>query len=277
MDVVKVLEIGAINELTKLDIKELVETVIGKRDYYTLPSRIDSFNSKVNEQFNYYWNKMNEIDNFEKELNYKIDNQKYQPNFEEEPSYKRGILGFEVRDNLIDLLEEYFDKNVFLSNKTKWEKENNITRVVQEDNYSLDLELNISSRQIYAFLSSVGYYQRNYHYFLTASDVFNICYKYSGDVCKINGFPYHYFNIFGKWGRIEEYAQTEGIQDYLDIDNISLRELVVPYLKTNTNELKQIYNNIVNGFRYGRYWNEIMEENEEYIKDCEQKGLMIKL
>jgi hypothetical protein len=66
-----------------------------------------------------------------------VDKQKVP--FEKDPTFMMGTLETEIKDNLINLIEEYFDEKTFERNKDLVSKEDK--KVVEEDPYLLTVFL----------------------------------------------------------------------------------------------------------------------------------------
>lgn len=193
---------------------------------------------------------------------------------DEDPEIVKAKVNSEYRSNLISLIREYFDLEVFHRNKLylpgfKLDKESN-----QADTRELAIALVPIRRNLYTFLSVVGYYQRTKHYFLSAQDWKNICYLYSKEVAFINqnlGYKFELLNPFIKDKRLDK--------KYIDVDKISLESLILTCLKTNIKQLVQIAKIIRECFdkASGDTWKEIQVQTDEYIKKCEIKNLMVRV
>ena len=193
---------------------------------------------------------------------------------DEDPEIVKAKINTEYRSNLISLIREYFDLGVFHRNKLyipgfKIDREDN-----QADTRELAIALVPIRRNLYTFLSVVGYYQRTKHYFLSVQDWKNVCYLYSKEVAFINqplGYRFELLNIFIKDKRLDK--------KYIDVDKISLESLILTCLKTNVKQLIQIAKIIRNCFdnASGDTWKEIQQQTDEYIRKCENKHLMVRL
>lgn len=193
---------------------------------------------------------------------------------DEDPEIVKSKINSEYRSNLIALIREYFDLGVFLRNRIyipgfKEDIEDN-----KADSRELAIALVPIRRNLYTFLSVVGYYQRTKHYFLSMQDWKNICYLYSKEVAFINqplGYKFQLLNPFIKDKRLDK--------KYIDVDKISLESLVLACLKTNIKQLIEIAKIIRNCFdkASGDTWKEIQEQTSEYIKKCENKHLLVRL
>ena len=121
----------------------------------------------------------------------------------------------------------------------------------------------------------LGYYQRHKGYFLSSSDFYKICEEYSRQVYKINknlGMSHEFINIFISDKRLDK--------KYIDIDKLSLIALLQPYLKHNTREINKIIEIMMKNLRGkngGIAWDDAMKEVNEYIAECESKGIMKRL
>ena len=67
---------------------------------------------------------------------------------------------------------------------------------------------------------------------------------------------------------------------YIDIDKLSLIALLQPYLKHNTREINKIIEIMMKNLRGkngGIAWDDTIKEVNEYIAECESKGIMKRL
>jgi hypothetical protein len=98
---------------------------------------------------------------------------------------------------------------------------------------------------------------------------------------------YRFVNIFISSQRIktsskgdEEVDESYQSSKFIDVDKLSLIGLLQPYLKHNTNEIKQIIDIMMRNLR-GRHgglaWDSALEEVNNFISECESKGIMKRL
>lgn len=273
MDIWFMLENEMFNELVSFSFEE-IRSVINKAKYYVVKKNEEEFIGKAMDIKDGYVNELTKIEVYEKEVyNKKVDSH-IKVRYEEDPTYLVGNLESKIRDQLIDLIEEYFDKETFLKYKDEIIKEE--VKEVEEDPYLLSVFVGTLRRQFYGFLSIIGYQQRHHNYFIRRSDIGKICRAYSAEVNYINkGLgkdQQEYHNIFGSWGRLGP--------NYIDVDKISLISFVLKHLNTNTNEMIEITKIMMKGFKHGSgddAWDWILEESNKYVIQCAQKGLMKEL
>lgn len=273
MDIWFIVENEMFNELVSFSFEE-IRKLVNCAEYYVPESKGMKFVEKGKIIKEEYTNELAKIEVYEKEVyNKKVDSH-IKVRYEEDPTYLVGNLESKIRDQLIDLIEEYFDKETFLKNKDEIIKEE--VKEVEEDPYLLSVFVGTLRRQFYGFLSIIGYQQRHHNYFIRRSDIGKICRAYSAEVNYINkGLgkdQQEYHNIFGSWGRLGP--------NYIDVDKISLISFVLKHLNTNTNEMIEITKIMMKGFQYGSgdgAWDWILEESNKYIMQCAQKGLMKEL
>jgi len=274
MGILDVLDNQEFYELVNFDFEEVRE-VFNLNDYYVSDEDGDKFIAEAMKVKAEYLEEREKIDDYKKGEYCKIAESR-RPRFEEEPAYREHDLESRIRDLLIGLIEEYFDEATYqkyrpLLVKGLSAKKNN------ENSVELELSLLIEKRFIYAFLSTIGYWQRHNNYFLSNKAFYEICSKYTSEVLRINRELKDkgavFFNIFLGDCRIDS-------DKYIDIDAISYIKLITPYLKTNTEQLAEIVKIISASFRrYGESnrWQSAMEEVDNYIAKCENEGLMIAL
>ena len=270
-----ILENKMFNELVNFSFEEMKNLFSYGKLFFPL-NKHDEIREKVrqlDEVSNIEINKINEYERGEFQNIIKANDEVC---FDEEPAYMYGIVQLKYKNKIISIIKEYFDDELFNKNKNQMIMDND--KGVEEVSIGqLDVYLSrLGKTKIYGFLSIVGYYQRRRNYFLNKSAIFDICWKYSNEVNYVNkalGINNEFHYIFGKWGRIED--------KYIDIDYISLKNLVLPYFKNNVNELIEISKIIIKGFsqRGGNNnedskWKNIQLEVAKYINVCETKGLI---
>ena len=272
MEVLFILENELFNELVNLDLKE-VGRVLNYFECFVPATRMDEFEEEAAKIQRGYDDEIKKIDEYESNEYEEIVKKGVAPKFEEEPSYLQGNIEAKYRDLLIKLIKKYFDSVTFINNKDRVIENEARVKEVKESVFDLTVSMTTVRRRLYSFLTVVGYYQRHSQYFLSRSDVYKICCKYSNEVCYINkslGMTHQYYYIFGSWGRVDS-------DKYLDVDKISLQSLVLPYLKSNTLELSHIIEIIDHGFKkfFGEEaWEYIWDETKKFIRECELKGMM---
>lgn len=271
MNMLFILENKMFNELVNCEYNELQKLFSYGKCFFS-EEKFDEIRSKIAVINKLYEDEMNKIEDYEKGEYLKNIETYGEVCFDEEPSYMIGVLETKIKHKVINIIETYFDEDVFKLNKSKIVEFKDETIVKETNLGQLDTILSRIRKRLYSFLSIIGYYQRKKNYFLTKSAVYNICSKYSKEVYIMNkglGKKELYHNIFGEWGRISP--------EYIDVDKVSLHNLILPYLRTNINELIEIIKIMLEGFKkyYGNEaWDYIKNEVEKYIKSCEEKGVM---
>jgi hypothetical protein len=247
-----------------------------------------------------YTEELNKVEQYAQgEYTVKINSGDAVPEFET-PQFKVKAVETQTKRQLIKLIAEYFNRDLFQSNKTFLYGHELFKEETVEAPHELLIALNVNKTKIYSLLSILGYYQRNYGYFLSRTDFLAICYDYSHQVHIINknlGMEYRFVNIFLSSSRIKppKKRKTEGTVDsnidnalseqfqstkFIDVDKISLLMLIQPYLKNNTQEICKIIEIMMKNFRKYRgmvAWEKTMEEVRAFIADCEAKGIMKRL
>ena len=197
----------------------------------------------------------------------------------EDPTIVAQKVRSEYRNKLIWLLKNYFVQNEFVAGRLsiKDYKENN--SIEKKDSSDLAVALVPIRRQLYTFLSVIGYYQYHKKYFLSQKDWSEMNYLYGKEVAFVNqplGYAYDKnISLFLKERRLNKNKKKE----FIDIDPISLETLIVEHLKSNINEAIEIAHIIRNNFEHatGDTWKQIQEDVNEYIKQQENLRLMIKV
>ena len=268
MDIWFIVENQMFSELSNYSFEE-VRYVFNSAGFYVPEDKQSELISKAQVVKDDYLKKLNEIETYEKTVYCNVVDKQKVP-FEKDPTFMMGTLETEIKDKLINLIEEYFDEKTFERNKDLINKEDK--KVVEEDPYLLSVFLTTIRKRFYSFLTLVGYYQRHKNYFISKTDMYQINKEYSKAVYIMNkglGKEYEYHNIFVSWGRLDD--------KYLDVDKISLESLVCKYLKINTNELIEITKIMLKCFSmsFGNdAWDLIKDETGKYIKECEKNRLM---
>lgn len=190
----------------------------------------------------------------------------------DDPSFMLGKVEGETRDGLVEIIKEFFDENTFNQNRSKLPLNKVDDKMAKEDIGELSKVLVPIRKWFYQFLNTIGYYQRQKHYFISMSDMYKVSNIYSNEVSKINNMPYRYLNIFAPWGRLDRIQRG-----LIDADKISLQSLVINYLKHNTKVLVHIAEIMYKGFRtsFGDdVWEDIRYEISDYIDECEKNNIL---
>lgn len=190
----------------------------------------------------------------------------------DDPTFMIGRVEGETRDGLIEIIKEFFDEKTFEKHKDELPINKIDDEMTKEDVGELSKVLVPIRKWFYQFLNTIGYYQRQKHYFISMSDMYKVSNLYSQEVSKINNMPYKYLNIFAPWGRLDRIQRG-----LIDADKISLQSLVISYLKHNTKVLVHIAEIMYKGFRLSfgdDVWQSISDEIAEYINECEKKNIL---
>ncbi len=303
MTILECFETEAFNELINFSFEE-VRAVFNMYGYFIPEQKAEAFLGDAVKAKDWYNEELNKIEVYKQgeyagKLNAGEDTAEF-----EEPDYKVRAIEVQAKRKLIKIIITYFDKDLFQHNK-KYIFEEKIFKVeAVETPHELLVSLNIHKDRIYNLLSLIGHQQFNKGYFLSRDDFLTICNRYSREVYLMNkelGMEFGFKNIFNKSGRINTINKTrkkkksddtteEKLGDfkekqkknhrYIDIDKISLLSLIEPYLKHNTCEITKIMEIMMENFRYGGsgdVWENIIEEVNAFIAECEIKGIMKKL
>jgi hypothetical protein len=299
MNILECFETGAFNELIRFSFEE-VRAAFNLNGYFVSSEQMDRFVCEATQVKTWYTEELNKVEQYAQgEYTVKINSGDAVPEFET-PQFKVKAVETQTKRQLIKLIAEYFNRDLFQSNKTFLYGHELFKEETVEAPHELLIALNVNKTKIYSLLSILGYYQRNYGYFLSRTDFLAICYDYSHQVHIINknlGMEYRFVNIFLSSSRIKppKKRKTEGTVDsnidnalseqfqstkFIDVDKISLLMLIQPYLKNNTQEICKIIEIMMKNFRKYRgmvAWEKTMEEVRSFIADCEAKGIMKRL
>jgi hypothetical protein len=299
MNILECFETGAFNELIRFSFEE-VRAAFNLNGYFVSSEQMDRFVCEATQVKTRYTEELNKVEQYAQgEYTVKINSGDAVPEFET-PQFKVKAVETQTKRQLIKLIAEYFNRDLFQSNKTFLYGHELFKEETVEAPHELLIALNVNKTKIYSLLSILGYYQRNYGYFLSRTDFLAICYDYSHQVHIINknlGMEYRFVNIFLSSSRIKppKKRKTEGTVDsnidnalseqfqstkFIDVDKISLLMLIQPYLKNNTQEICKIIEIMMKNFRKYRgmvAWEKTMEEVRSFIADCEAKGIMKRL
>lgn len=294
MNILECFDTQAFNELINFTFEE-VRTAFNLNRYFVSVEQSEQFINEATQVKAWYTEELDKIEKYmaeeyTKNLNSGVDI----PEFDE-PQYKIKTVEVQTKRKLIGLIKKFFNKDVFQFNKKEIYGHEIFKEETVETPHELLVSLNVNKNRIYSLLSIIGYYQRHYGYFISKFDFLKICYDYSNQVYFINknlGMKYRFVNIFLGSSRIKplkgkktdnnDETDIENYQSnkFIDIDKISLLMLVQPYLKTNTQEINKIIEIMMNNFK--KYtgniaWQKTMDEVNEYITECEIKGIMKRL
>lgn len=274
MRLLECLENEAFNELINFSFGE-VRNLFNWYAYYVPTSKAEPFVSEASVVKSKYEEELDRIEKYIKEeytdlVNSGVDIPEY-----DEPSFMIKEVELQSKSQLIRLIKKYYDKEVFKKNRSVLCSHDFFKEESIETPHELWVSLNVHKNHTYSLLSMLGYYQRHKGYFFSSSDFYKICEEYSRQVYKINknlGMSHEFINIFISDKRLDK--------KYIDIDKLSLIALLQPYLKHNTREINTIIEIMMKNLRGkngGIAWDDAMKEVNEYIAECESKGIMKRL
>ena len=279
----------AFNELINFPFED-VRVAFNQFDCYVAMGKEESFVKEVVHIKNWYSEELKKIEKYTQEEYTDLVNSGEDIPEYDEPSFMIKEVEIQVKSKMIEIISKYFDRDVFEKNKTFFFKNEVFQEKSVETPHELWVVLNVHKDHIYSILSILGYYQRHKGYFLSQSDFYKICYEYSSQVHYINrdlGMRYRFVNIFISSQRIKSSSKdSEDVDEsyqsskFIDVDKLSLLALLQPYLKHNTNEIKHIIDIMMKnlrGRRGGIAWDSALEEVNNFVSECEAKGLMKRL
>ena len=229
---------------------------------------------------NNYKKEIEEIEHYElNEYQQQVQSGKNIP-FGQRPETKKAQVRAFTKEAIANLIIEYFNKEFYLANKGKSENKVELKgRVVTPMNF-LESLVTIRDR-LGVFLGMVGFYVRYHGYFLSQNDVKEINERYNKDASLINkhisGINVNLFDRKTSLGNVFNNKLIKEKVPYVEIDNVSLQNLIAPYFKTNLNELMDIIDIIYKAFFYGGTFEEMQEEISTYMDQRVALGRMIKL
>ena len=275
MKLLDCLENEAFNELINFSFGE-VKNLFNRYAYYVSTSKAEPFVSEASAVKNNYEEDLARIEKYTEEeytdlVNAGVDIPEY-----DEPSFMVKDIELQTKSQLVGLIRKYFDRGVFEQNRSALYGQAAFKEETIETPHELWVSLNVHKKHTYSLLSMLGYYQRHYRYFLSSSDYFKICEDYSRQVYRMNkklGLEFGFINIFISDKRLDE--------KYIDIDKLSLIGLLQPYLKHNTREINKIIEIMMKNLRGGyggpEAWDSAKKEVNQFIVECETKGIMKRL
>lgn len=299
MNIKECFETESFNEMIQFSFDE-VRAAFNLNKYFVLDENGEEFISEATKVKNWYNEELSRIESYSQgeyasNINLGIEI----PNYDT-PQFKVKAVETQAKRKLIQLITKYYNQELFQINKPFIYGNECFQEEPVETLHEMLVALNVNKSKLYSLLSILGYYQRNYGYFLSRADFLSICYDYSNQVYVINkrlGMEYRFVNIFLSSGRIkppkkskssrsadsnidnvisEQYQSTK----FIDIDKISLLMLVQPYLKNNTQEVCKIIEIMMRNFKKYRgmdAWERTMAEVRTFIAECEAKGIMKRL
>ena len=275
MKLLECLENGAFNELINFSFGE-VRNLFNWYAYYVPASKAEPFVSEASAAKSKYEEELARIEKYTKEEYTDLVNSGVEVPEYDEPSFMIKEVELQTKSQLVGIIRKYFDKVVFALNRSELYGHEMFKEEAIETPHELWVSLNVHKKHTYSLLSMLGYYQRHYRYFLSSSDYFRICEDYSRQVYRINkklGLEFDFINIFLSDKRLD--------RKYIDIDKLSLIGLLQPYLKHNTHEINKIIEIMMKNLRGGyggpEAWESAMEEVNQFITECEAKGIMKRL
>ena len=275
MKLLECLENEAFNELSNFSFGE-VRNLFNWYAYYVPTSKAEPFVREASAVKNNYEEDLARIEKYTEEeytdlVNAGVDIPEY-----DEPSFMVKDIELQTKSQLVGLIRKYFDRGVFEQNRSALYGQAAFKEETIETPHELWVSLNVHKKHTYSLLSMLGYYQRHYRYFLSSSDYFKICEDYSRQVYRMNkklGLEFDFINIFLSDKRLDE--------KYIDIDKLSLIGLLQPYLKHNTHEINKIIEIMMKNLRGGyggpEAWDSAKKEVNQFIAECEAKGIMKRL
>lgn len=273
-NILECLETEAFNELINFSFEE-VRFVFNQFRYYVPFAREKDFIGEASKIKSQYAEELADIERYAKEeysnlINSDADIPEY-----DEPSFMVKDVELQTKSHLIGLIKKYYDKDLFERNRSALYGQEIFKEKSVETPHELWVTLNVHKNHIYSLLSIIGFYQRHCGYFLSSSDFYKICEDYSRQVYRINkklGLNYDFINIFISDQRLDS--------KFIDVDKLSLLALLQPYLKHNTREIKKIIEIMMKNLR-GRHggiaWDSALDEVNQFISECESKGIMKRL
>lgn len=299
MNIAECFETEAFNELINFSFEE-VRTVFNMYEYYISPEQVNNFIEEASKTKNLYTDELDKIEIYsQNEYVEKVNSGEDVPEFDT-PQYKIKNIETQTKRKLVSLIKKYFNSGAFQRYKKLMFTHEIFKEEAVETPHELLVSLNVNKNRIYSLLTLIGYYQRHCHYFLSKADFLKICYDYSHQAYTINknlGMEYRFVNIFIGTSRIKPTKSKKPntnvdtnvdrfISDqyqnrkFIDVDKISLLMLIQPYLKNNTQELNKIIEIMNKNFK--KYmgelaWKKTMDETNEFIAECEAKGIMKRL
>ena len=265
----------AFNELINFPFED-VRVAFNQFDCYVAMGKEESFVKEVVHIKNWYSEELKKIEKYTQEEYTDLVNSGEDIPEYDEPSFMIKEVEIQVKSKMIEIISKYFDRDVFEKNKTSFFKHEVFQEQSVETPHELWVSLNVHKNHTYSLLSMLGYYQRHYRYFLSSTDYFRICEDYSRQVYRMNkklGLEYGFINIFLSDKRLD--------RKYIDIDKLSLIGLLQPYLKHNTHEINRMIEIMMKNLRGGyggpEAWASAKEEVNQFIVECEAKGIMKRL
>lgn len=185
MNILECFETGAFNELIRFSFEE-VRAAFNLNGYFVSSEQMDRFVCEATQVKTKYTEELNKVEQYAQgEYTVKINSGDEVPEFET-PQFKVKAVETQTKRQLIKLIAEYFNRDLFQSNKTFLYGHELFKEETVEAPHELLIALNVNKTKIYSLLSILGYYQRNYGYFLSRTDFLAICYDYSHQVHIIN-------------------------------------------------------------------------------------------
>ena len=196
--------------------------------------------------------------------------------FSEQPDIKLAQLEGSTKIAVANLIVEYFNKDYYRTHKKADAKpQSKPSGRIYNQMAFLESLVTIRDR-LGLFLAIIGYNRYNHSYFISDKDIVEITARYNEDIRRFNkGMNLPVVNLFDRSTTIQRRLGDK--TPFIDIDNVSLQNLVAPYFKTNLKELIEIIDMIYKGFWYGQKIEDLYQNVGDYIKDCESKGLLIEV
>lgn len=269
-----------IGELKQCSLEEVVE-VIKFHEFFV--KDLSGYEKIFKEIQSRYHDESDELEKYYNgEYKERIDKNEDIP-FEETIDYKLSVVESTAKIALVNLLDDYFCKDLYEKNK----KENKFPTIGQEEvqkreynKFDLMNSLQSIRKQLNTFLYTIGNYQYKNHFFISFKDrkTINSAYTFwlkemnRGNISDDDNMytnPKYYYDVFYFDNRKDLPSNT------IFMDSASTIHLVFKYLNTNIEQLVHICEIIYSSRR--RDYFGVKEDIEDYINDQIKKGEMVSL
>jgi hypothetical protein len=275
------IEKGYLTELFMSDLDEITEVFNGY-DQYVPISLLSSFELEATQLQKSYQSEKAITENKAKEDYISAQNSGINISIEMTPEFIVDSLKEETKIKLINLISKYYDKDYYNSHKKQQTKPVAIKK--PKTKYDLLMAMNSIRNQLSILLGTIGYYRvnkkfgRKWSYFMSKDAAYRINCDYNNAVRGFNALRVNlpFMDVFKRRTIVDD--KDDYGTEFIDLDSVSLLNLIYPHLNANIDELCEIcYMTFkwLNTRRPGKKIDELYTQIGAYLDTRELEGAMV--
>ena len=198
------------------------------------------------------------------------------------PEFIIDSLKEETKIKIINLISKYYDKDYYNSHKKQQTKPVSVKK--PKTKYDLLMAMNSVRNQLSIVLGTIGYYRANkkfgrrWSYFISRDTAYKINCDYNNAVRGFNALrtDLPFMDVFKRYTIVDD--KDDLGTEFIDLDSVSLLNLVYPHLNANIDELCEIcYMTFkwLNTRRPGKKIDELYAQIGAYLEARELEGAMV--